>query len=107
MADERPDETVEVPMTVEEAPVEPARLIVLAVPVVIPALGAAYLVAHLQHRCINRDQQNDNAVLHLPATQPIDTRIAGRPLDLTVPRQVIVRPVPVLFAIRLVVLVIV
>ena len=50
IADQRPHEPVEVPMPIQEAPVEPAHIVVLAIGIVVAVLGAAHLVAHLQHR---------------------------------------------------------
>ena len=50
IADQCPHEPVEVPVPIEEAPVEPAHIVVLAIGIVVATLGAAHFVAHLQHR---------------------------------------------------------
>ena len=44
------DETKNIGVLFQEAPVEPADFVVLAVGVVIALLGAPHLVAHQQHR---------------------------------------------------------
>ena len=44
------DKAVDVSVLSQEAPVEPADLIVLTVCIVIPSLAAPHLVAHQQHR---------------------------------------------------------
>src|SRR5207247_1384304 len=67
---------------------------------------------HLEHRRANRCEQDDDEVLYLAAPQLLDGSILedsvpGRPLDPAVPGQVRYRAVPVPFAIRLVVLVVI
>src|SRR5271155_2965740 len=56
MGDQYPHEPVEVPVAVEEAPVEPAHLVLLAIRVVVAPLGAAHFVTHLEHRGTNRHE---------------------------------------------------
>ena len=46
-------------------------------------------------------------VLDLPVAQRLDRRIVGRPFDAAVPAHVVVRAVAIVFAVRLVVLVVV
>ena len=107
LGNEFPHELMEVPMPVEEAPVEPAHLVILAIGIVVAPLSAAHFVAHLEHRRTNRCEQDDDEVLYLAASQLLDGSVVGRPLDPAVPGQVRARAVPVAFAIRLVVLVVV
>ena len=51
---ERFHESVDVAMPLQEAPVEPADIRVLAVGVIVAPLGSAHLVAHEQHRRAGR-----------------------------------------------------
>jgi hypothetical protein len=51
---ERFHESVDVAMPLQEAPVEPADLRVLAEGVIVALLGSAHLVAHEQHRRAGR-----------------------------------------------------
>ena len=94
-------------MPVEEAPIEPAHLVVLAIGIAVAPLSATHFVAHLEHRRTDRCEQDYDEVLYLTAAQLLDGSVLGRPLDPAVPRQVRSRAVPVSFAIRLVVLVVV
>ena len=88
-------------------PVDPRQLVVLAVGVVVAALGAADLVAGQEHRHALRQQQRREEVALLPRPQLVDRRIVGRPLDAVVPRAVVALAVAVVFAVGLVVLVVV
>ena len=69
MRDQHLYEPMQVPVPVEQAPVEPADLVVLAIGVVVAVLRAAHFVAHQQHRRAERGQQHDDEVLHLAAAQ--------------------------------------
>src|SRR5208283_80816 len=100
---------MEVPVSVEEAPIEPADLVILAIGIAVAPLSAPHFVAHLEHRRTNRCEQDYNQVFYLAASQLLDGSVpegivAGGPLDPAVPRQVGPGAVPVPFAIRLVVL---
>ncbi len=46
VGDQGPDEAVKFPVSVEETPIEPPHLVILAICVVIAALSAAHFVAH-------------------------------------------------------------
>ena len=48
--DQHLGETVDISVVLQQGPVQPADLIVLAVCIVVPALAAPHLVAHQQHR---------------------------------------------------------
>ncbi len=54
LADQRLDEPMEVAVSLEERPVEPADLVVLAVGIVVASLRPPDLVAHRQHRRAQR-----------------------------------------------------
>src|ERR1700756_1738859 len=104
MGDQRLYKPEEIAVSVEQAPVEPAYLVVLAVRVVVAALRSANFVAHLEHRHANRNQQNDKEIFDLASAQPLNIGIVARAFEAAVPREVVVRPVPVPFAIGLIVL---
>src|SRR5690606_25318529 len=116
-----------------ELPVHPGDLVVLAVGVVVPQLAAPELVAGGEHRRAGGEQERAEEVAHGTAapdedvgTELVHPRraprpdrgVAGsatllallalgdgdRPLDLVVPRAVVVAAVPVVLAVRLVVL---
>lgn len=55
-----------------EIPIEPTNFIVLAVGVVISALGASYFVAHKQHWSAYRQQSERENILDLARSQKID-----------------------------------
>ena len=83
-------------------------LVVLAVGVVVAALGAAQLVAGVEHRHAGRQQQGAEQVADRPArAAPAIVRVVGRALDAVVPRPVVVAAVAVALAVGLVVLVVV
>src|SRR5947209_3234567 len=76
-------------------PVEPGNLVVLAVAVVVPALGSPDLVAPAQHRHALREEERGQEAPLLPITQRQDRQVLGRPLDAAVPAGVVVRAVAV------------
>ena len=88
----------------DQRPVEPARFVVLAVGIVVAALGAPRFVPHDNHGYTQRQQRGGEEVLHLPVSQFLDRGIFGRAFEPAVPAPVVVRTVTVVFAIRLVVL---
>ena len=106
-ADQPGDEAQQVGVALGEAPVEPARLVVLAVGVVVAALRAAHLVAHQQHRRAERQQVDRQQVARLAAAQGEHVGVVGGALGAAVPAQVVVGAVAVVFAVGLVVLAVV
>ena len=88
-------------------PVDPGQLVVLAVGVVVAALGAAHLVAVQDHRHALRQQQRGEEVALLAGAQREDRRVVGLALDAAVPRPVVALAVAVALAVGLVVLVVV
>ena len=60
-----------------QVPVHPGELVVLAVGVVVAALGPADLVAGQQHRHALRDEERGEEVAHLPLAQRVDRRVVG------------------------------
>ena len=89
------------------APVVPAGGVVLAVGVVVPALGATELVAAGEHRRALRQQQGREEVALLPRAELVHALVGGRSLEAAVPRLAVVVAVLVAFAVRVVVLVVV
>src|SRR4029077_7181668 len=71
---------VEVPMPIEEAPIEPAHLVILAIRIVVAQLSATHLVAHLEHRRTDRCEQDYDEVLYLAASQLLDGSVLGQPV---------------------------
>ncbi len=85
-------------------PVEPGDLVVLAVGVVVAALGAAALVAGGDHRHAVGQQSVAIRLAALAAAQREDLRVVGLALDPVVPGPVVVGAVAVVLAVGLVVL---
>ena len=102
--DQQAHEAMDVGMLLQQRPVEPVGLVVVAVGVVVAALRAAHLVAHQDHRHAEREQRHGEEVLHLAVAQPLDRGIVGRPLDAAVPAAIVVGAVAVVLAVGLVVL---
>ena len=100
-------EGTEVVLDLVRRPVDPGDLVVLAVRVVVPALGAAELVAADRHRDALREEQRRQEVALLARAQRVHRRVVGRPLDPAVPAVVVVGAVVVVLAVRLVVLLVV
>ncbi len=92
---------------VQQRPVDPADLVVLAVRVVVAALGAAELVAGGEHRDAGGEQQGGEQVPQLALAQGDDAGVGALALGSAVPGAVVVGPVPVVLAVRLVVLLLV
>src|SRR6201996_4484822 len=88
-------------------PVHPGDRVVLAVGVVVAALGAADLVPAQQHGHALGQQQRADQVAPLAGPQVVDGRVVGRALGPAVPGPVVVGAVPVVLAVGLVVLVVV
>src|SRR5262249_16233763 len=103
--DEPPDELEQLVVLIE--PVDPGYLVVLAVRVVVPTLGASELVPMTNHRNALGEKQRRKKIPDLPLPQLVHRRIVGRSLDPAVPTQVVVLAVAVVLEIRLVVLVVV
>ena len=90
-----------------EVPVQPGHLVVLAVGVVVAAVGATDLVTGGDHRHARREQERAEEAAHRPAPRVPDDRVVGGPFDAVVPRPVVVRAVAVVLAVGLVVLLVV
>src|SRR5207247_7141702 len=69
--DEPPDEFEQVVVLVEETPVDPGQLVILAVRVVVPTLAAPELVPMADHRAALREKQRRKGVADLPPQPPV------------------------------------
>jgi hypothetical protein len=83
--DQQLDEPVQVGVLLDQSPIEPAHLVVLAVRIVIAVLRSTHLVSHYDHRHTQRKQGDGQQVLHLPVTQSFDLGIARGAFDPAVP----------------------
>ena len=84
-------------------PVEPTTLVVLAISIVISALGSPQLVSAAKHRHPLRQKQSRQEIPALPIAQSIDLRIFGWSFHPAIPRQIIVVAVAIIVAVQLVV----
>src|SRR5437667_11736648 len=103
MADEEADEPSYVVVVVDQGPVEPGRVVVQAVRVVVPELCAAHLVAHEEHGRSEGEEDGGEEVLHLAVAQPLDGGFVRGALVASVPAAVVVQAVAVLYVVDLVV----
>src|SRR4051794_14345356 len=85
-------------------PVDPGDLVVLAVAVVVAALGASEFVAMADHRHALTQQGGGDEVALLLGPQREDLGVVRRPLDTTVPGTVVALAVVVVLAVGFVVL---
>ena len=90
-----------------QVPVEPCRIAVLAIRVVVPVLTAPHLIAHCEHWHSGRQHDGGKEVLHLPIAKPLDSWIVRRTFDTAVPASVLVRSIAVAIAVFFIVLVVV
>src|SRR3974390_128578 len=101
--DQQSHESVHTGVLGEQDPVEPSRLIVSTVAVVVAELGTSYFVAHHNHRDTQREHSDGHEVFYLPVSQLLYRWIVAGPFNTAVPASIVVRPVPVTFAIGLIV----
>src|SRR5690242_17532047 len=90
-----------------QMPVEPTRLVILAVGVVVATLAASHLIAHNKHGHAAGQHQGCEKVFHLPVAKPLYCGIVGWTFKAAVPASVLVTSVSVVLTILLVVLVVV
>src|SRR5262249_16739445 len=60
------DEAEHVPLGFAERPIEPAQLVILAVAIVVPALGSQHFIPGQDHRDSLTQEQNSQEVFCLP-----------------------------------------
>src|SRR5262249_9978107 len=98
------DEAKKVVVLIGQFPIHPTHFIVLAPGVIIPILRAEEFITGQQHWYALRQQYSGHQVLGLSAAQCQYLGFTRLALRATVPAVVFIRPVPVVFAVVLVVL---
>ena len=91
----------------QQIPVEPTRIIVLAVGIIVAMLTTPHLIAHNKHGHTRSQDDSCEKVLHLPVAERLDSGIVRRTFHAAVPASVVVPSVAVAFAIFFVVLVVI
>ena len=91
----------------QQIPVEPTRIVVLAVGIIVAALTTPHLVAHNKHGHTCGQHDGCEKVLHLPVAEPLDFGIVRRTFEAAVPASVVVASVAVALAVFFVVLVVI
>src|SRR5574340_1228564 len=91
----------------QQLPVEPTRIIVLAVGVIVAALSSPHLVTHNEHGNTHGKHGGGKQVLYLTVAQPLDYEIVRWTFHAAIPTSVVIAAVAVVFAIFFVVLAIV
>src|SRR5271157_2451714 len=91
----------------QQIPVEPTRIVVLAVGVIVAALTTLHLVAHNKHGHTHRKHGGGEKVLYLPVAQPFYCGIVRWTFEAAIPASVVLAAVAVVFTIFFVVLVII
>src|SRR5208282_3102083 len=99
-----PTEEKQVRVLVHKSPIEPADLVILTICVVVTFLRAEYLVASREHWYATREHQDCHDVSDLTVAKRLDVGIVGITLHAAIPAEVIVDAITVVFAVRLVVL---
>src|SRR5664279_1890197 len=91
----------------QQVPVEPTRIIVLTVGVIVAALTTPHLIAHNKHRHTERKHGRGEKALYLPVTQPLYMGIVRRAFDAAVPASILLPAITVVLAVFLVVLLVI
>src|SRR5262249_13868361 len=90
-----------------QVPIEPTRIVVLAVGVVVASLAAPHLVAHNKHGYTTGQHDGCEKVFHLPAAKALDHGIVRRAFKAAVPTSVLPTSIAVALAVFFVVLVVI
>ena len=98
---------MDVAVLLQECPIKPADLVILAVGVVVAVLRPPGFVSHQYHRYTQRQQVEGEKILDLAHPQPFHLWIVRRSLNTTIPAQVVVCAIPVVLFICLVVLLVI
>src|SRR5580692_2981094 len=99
-----PSEALDLIVLFKQAPVKPAHLIILAIGVVIAALGSAKLIAAEQHGNAARDKKSQQKILDQADAHALDSGILARPFHATIVAVIGVVSVTVELAIFVIVL---
>ena len=90
-------------MVVHQVPVKPTGFIVLAVGVVVPALGAACFITHQEHGHAHGKEGHCQHVLHLSLAQLFDRWVVTRAFCSAIPTSVVIGTVTIALAVWLIV----
>src|SRR5262249_29152205 len=100
---EQAHEAMNVGMFCEQRPIEPAGFVILTIRIVVPALAASRFITHQHHRHADGEHRDGQKILYLAVPEFLYAGIIGRTFNAAVPASVIVRAVPVAFAVFFVV----
>src|SRR5665647_1427041 len=100
---QKPGETVNIFVTLQQPPVKPTDFVVLTVGVVVPLLTSPHLVPHQDHRSAEGEKCYSQEVFYLTVPQSLNIRVIDGPLEAAVPTYVRPGPVTVLLTVYLVV----
>src|SRR5664279_383750 len=103
ICDEHLYESVDVRVLREQRPIEPARLVVLTIGVVVAMLRTPHLIPHERHRRSHSSQQQGEEVQDLSLTERLDPRIGRRALLTAIPAAIVINAVAIVLSVHLVV----
>ena len=106
-ADHSSSEALNLFVLFDQAPVKPAHLFILAVSIIVAALGSATLVAAEQHGNSSRDKQGQYKILNQSVPHPFDDGIVARPFHAAIVAVVGIGSIAVVLAIFVIVLLLV
>src|SRR5262245_33803337 len=107
MSTQQTHEPMHVSVPLNQAPVEPADLVVLTIGVVVASLGAPDLVAHREQRHPQRQHRHCEEVLDLPIADRLYGGIVSWTFNTPVIAPVVIRAITIAFTVGLVVFAIV
>ncbi len=81
----------------QQTPVKPAYLIVLAIGIIISSLGPEQLITHINHRRTNGKQGKNKEIFDLLFAKCQYNGIIRWSFDATIPAMVVIIPIPVFF----------
>src|SRR2546422_11443216 len=102
--DHSPPKPVDVLVVSHKIPIKPTNLVVLTVSVVVSLLGPPDFISGKDHRHASREHENSSEIFDLTLTQRFHGSIGCVALDSTVPAQVLIDAVAIVFPVSLVLL---
>src|SRR5208337_455376 len=100
-------ETEDIRMFGQQVPVEPTRIIILTIGVIVATLTTSHLVAHQKHGQTRGKHGYGEKILYLPVAQPLYCGIVRRTFKAAVAASVVIAAIAVVFTVFLVVLLVV